>query len=99
MTRPTRWLLSLSLGALALAMILCAALAILSPRQIELFHIAYVNACAIRTYQYHWQDATRLRTAFHYDFTLSPISVVLVEVWVIDGPVLKFSQRVPVECG
>ncbi|HKZ70068.1 MAG TPA: hypothetical protein VJ020_08305 [Anaerolineales bacterium] len=98
MDRLTRWLLLLSMGALALAIIVCATLTLFAPRRIELFHLAYFNACAIHAYQYHWQDAARLRENFRYDFTMSPDSFVLAEVWVIGGPILKFSQKIPIEC-
>jgi hypothetical protein len=93
-----RWLIASLLTALAVAFLtITTALAFL-PRHLELVHLAYVNACAMRSYQYHWQDATRLRQTFRYDFTLSPDSFVLAEVWVIDGPVLSLSQPVPIDC-
>ncbi len=98
MTRPARWFLAIAMAALTLMIVLCAALAWVDARHIELFHLAYFNACSMRSYQFHWQDATRLPKAFRYDFTLSPLSFVLVEAWVIDGPILKFSQQVPIEC-
>ena len=91
--------MTIAIGVLALSMALCAALLWADTRRVELFHFAYFNACSMRSYQYHWQDAARLRETFRYDFTLSPVSFVLVEVWVIDGPILKFSQLVPIVCG
>jgi len=98
MTWSARVVLIVAVTALALTMVLCAAFAWVDVHRVELFHFAYFNACSIHAYQYHWQNAARLRENFRYDFTLSPISFVLVEVWVIDGPILKFSQRVPIEC-
>ncbi len=100
MTGPTRFLIASLLTALTLAS-LCVAFTtalVFLPHRLELVHLAYVNACAMRSYQYHWQDATRLRQTFRYDFTMSPDSFLLAEVWVIDGPVLTISQPVPIEC-
>ncbi len=86
-------------SALALAITLCAALAWFKASRVELLHLAFFNHCSMHAFQYHWQDARRLRETFYYDFTLSPESFVMAEVWVIDGPVLKFSRAVPLECG
>jgi hypothetical protein len=98
MSAPVRWVVGSLITLLAVGMIALAAAIAFVPRRIELFHVAYVNACIMRTHQYHWQDATRLRQNFRYDFTMSPDSFVMAEVWVVDGPILIFSQNVPIEC-
>jgi hypothetical protein len=93
-----RWLVVSLISLVAAGIVAMAAGIAFIPRRIELLHIAFVNACVIRTYQYHWQDATRLRQNFRYDFTMSPDSFVMAEVWVVDGPILSFSQNMPIEC-
>lgn len=98
MPHLSRWLFASLLSAIALAVFALATALTFLPRRIELIHLAYVNACTMHSYQYHWQDATRLRQTFRYDFTMSPDSFVLAEVWIIDGPVLTLSQPVPIDC-
>jgi hypothetical protein len=93
-----RWLTVSLISFVVAGMLVMAAVIAFIPRRVELFHIAFVNACVIRTYQYHWQDASRLQQTFRYDFTMSPDSFVMAEVWVVDGPVLSFSQNVPLRC-
>ncbi|MEK7326554.1 MAG: hypothetical protein AAB217_14995 [Chloroflexota bacterium] len=99
MARPARLVTALMLSALALSMVVCAAVAWFDVGRVDLFHLAYFDSCAMRAHQWHWQDARRHPQVFRYDFSLSPVSFVLVEIWVREGKVLKFSQSLPTNCG
>lgn len=70
----------------------------LTPQRLDLFHAAVFNVCQMRSYAVHWQNTARLPQPLDYDFTKSPESFVLVEVWIADGPTLSFSQRLPSPC-
>ncbi len=93
-----RWWLWLALSALAAAIVICAGVGWLASRQIDLFHAAYFESCSMRAYQYHWQDARQISETFRYDFIMSPDSFVLIEAWVQNGKILKFSQTLPTNC-
>ncbi len=99
MTRPARLAVTLAVFALAVSMVVCAAVAWFDVGRVDLFHLAYFDSCAMRAHQWHWQDAGRHPQVFRYDFSLSPVSFVLVEIWVREGRVLKFSQSLPIDCG
>ncbi len=79
-------------------MIACSGLTLLSLQRMDLLHATFFNVCTMRSYDLHWQNRQRLPQALRYDFTLSPDSFVLLEMWITDGPTLSFSQRVPLSC-
>jgi hypothetical protein len=81
--------LGASLG-LALALI---------PERLDLVHIAAFNVCQMRAHAWHWQNPQRLPALLRYDFTKSPDSFVMLEVWVHNGPTLSLSQRLTWPCG
>ncbi len=76
----------------------CLAAAALALPRINLVHVAYYNSCAIRTYAYHWQNAERQPETLRYDFVNSPDSLVVVALWVDDGPSWNLSQALPIDC-
>lgn len=84
-------------AALALSFACLAGAALASPR-INLVHVAYYNSCAIRTYAYHWQNAERQPETLRYDFVNSPDSLIVVALWVDDGPSWNLSQALPIGC-
>jgi hypothetical protein len=91
-------LLSLALLGVVLAVAPLAAGAALGLRRLDLVHAAVFNACAMRSYDLHWQHPQRLPQNLTYDFVKSPDSFVLIEVWVQNGPTLSFSHRLPHSC-
>lgn len=95
MKRKHLWVISL--GAL-LAFPLCAGPVWLGARQIDLFHLAFVNSCAFRAYEFHVQDPQRYPERISYDFTNSPESLIVAIVWVENGPTINLSQSVPLNC-
>jgi hypothetical protein len=70
----------------------------LASQRFDLFHASLFNACAMRSYDLHWQYPQRVPQGLSYDFVKSPDSFVLVEVWLNDGPTFSFSQRLPQNC-
>ena len=94
---PTIWLipiLSLCLAALGA----CLGLGAVAVQRVELFHAALFNACAMRSYALHWQNRQRLPQTFRYDFTLSPDTLLVLELWITDGPTLSFSRPILLPC-
>lgn len=91
-------LLSLALLGIVLAIAPLAASAVFGLRRLDLVHAAVFNACAMRSYDLHWQHPQRVPQSLSYDFVKSPDSFVLIEVWVQDGPALSFSRRLPLRC-
>lgn len=67
-------------------------------RRLDLVHAAVFNACAMRSYNLHWQHPQRVPQSLSYDFIKSPDSFLLIEVWVQDGPTLSLSHRLPQSC-
>jgi hypothetical protein len=61
-------------------------------------HATFFNVCTMRSYDLHWQNRQRLPQALTFDFTKSPESFMLVELWITDGPTLSFSRPVPLGC-
>jgi hypothetical protein len=88
----------LAVATAGLMMVVCLGASWLSYRQIELFHAAFVYGCAFRSYQIHYQDPRKYPDPFRYDFIGSPATVVLVTVWVKDGPALDFNRILPLGC-
>ncbi len=70
----------------------------LAPQRFDLFHASFFSACAMRSYDLHWQHPQRMPQKLSYDFVKSPDSFILLEVWVKDGPTLSFGQRLPQSC-
>lgn len=91
-------LLTLALLGAALAVAPLAAGAALGLRRLDLVHAAVFNACAMRSYNLHWQHPQRVPQSLSYDFIKSPDSFLLIEVWVQDGPTLSLSHRLPQSC-
>ena len=89
------WLALLFLTLLAPA---CLSLTALGAQRLDLFHVAFVNACTGRTYQVHWQDVRRYPQDFRYDFFLSPDSLVVLEIWLEGAPTISFSRVFPLNC-
>jgi hypothetical protein len=93
---------NLGLG-LALAMLLFAAVACLSltwvgTQRLDLFHAALFNSCSFRTYAVHWQDTRHYPQTFRYDFNTSPVSLVVVVLWIEEGPAITISKDLPLTC-
>jgi hypothetical protein len=86
------------LALLAVLLLACLAASALFAPRLDLIHFTLYNACAIRAYQFHWQNRQRQPEPLRYDFTNSPVSVVFVAVWVADGPALNFSRTLPLAC-
>lgn len=95
---PDGWLAGGALLAVATAMIVCTTVGIAAARQVDLVHGVLFNSCTMRSYEYHWQNVARLPTSLRYDFSLSPDSLALLEVWVTDGPILRYRATLPVNC-
>jgi len=93
----SRWLW-LALLAVILAVPLCVGLTALAAQRLDLVHATIFNSCAIRAYQVHWQDHRRYPDEVHYDFTGSPVSFALVEIWIEDGPTISYSRVIPLGC-
>jgi hypothetical protein len=70
----------------------------LAPRRLDLVHVAVFDVCQMRAYGWHWQNLQRLPEPLDYDFTKSPESFVLIEVWVHSGPTLSLSRQLPLAC-
>jgi hypothetical protein len=86
------------LGGVLLTLFAClAAAALVSPR-INLVHVAYYNSCTIHTYAYHWQNPERQPETLRYDFVNSPDSLIVVALWVDEGPSWNLSQALPFDC-
>jgi hypothetical protein len=96
-SRPGVWLAGAAL-ALIVAAPICLGLTAVGARRLDLVHIAFVNGCQMRSYALHWQDPARLPEPLRFDFTLSPDSLVLFELWIQDGPTLSLSQPLPLIC-
>jgi hypothetical protein len=84
---------------LAALLLGCLGLAALTTPRLEIFHLAYYDGCTARTYAVHWQDPQRQPTLLRYDYSLSPDTLVVVAVWLADGPALNVSQALPWGCG
>ncbi|MBI3241023.1 MAG: hypothetical protein HYZ49_01855 [Chloroflexi bacterium] len=97
--RPAQLTVMAMVFTLSLAMVVCGAVVWLEAGWVDLFHLVYFDSCAMRAHQWQWQNASRHPQVLRYDFSLSPISFVLVEIWVRDGQTLMFSQRLPFTCG
>ncbi len=94
---PSFWLW-LALLAVLLAAPLCIGLTTLGAQGVDLFHVTVFNSCAFRAYQVHWQDHRRYPDEVRYDFTGSPVSFALVEIWIKDGPTISYSRVIPLGC-
>jgi hypothetical protein len=94
---PTVWLVPLLAVCLA-ALSACLGLSAVAVQRVELFHAALFNACTLNSYALHWQNAQRLPQALRYDFTLSPDTLLILELWIADGPTLSFSQSLTLPC-
>ena len=92
------WWPWLGVAALSLAVMSCLGLSWFGYRRVDLFHAAFVNACAIRTYEIHWQDKRLYPERFRYDFYFSPVSLALIVVWIEDGPTINLSRTIPLGC-
>jgi len=90
------WLLC---GALAVALLACLALAAVALPRVEVFHLAYYDGCTARTYAVHWQNRLRQPIPLHYDYALSPDTLVVAALWLADGPALNVSYSLPWGCG
>lgn len=90
--------LVVAMSALAAAIVVCSSLALRASQRIDLVHAVYFNSCSFHAYQFHWQEARRLRETFRYDFTMSPDTFVLLEIWVTDGPTFRVGRNLPVNC-
>jgi hypothetical protein len=91
--RPWLAALALSLGVVA-----CLGLSWIGYARIDLLHMAFIPACASRDYHLHWQDPVKYPEPFRYDFMGNPSTVVLVSLWLEDGPTLEFSRTLPWGC-
>jgi hypothetical protein len=89
--------LTITLIAL-LAFPLCAGPVWLGAQQIDLLHLACVNGCAFRAYEFHVQDQQRYPERISYDFTNSPESLIVAIVWIENGPTINLSQPIPLAC-
>lgn len=99
--RPSSFVWPTAVALLVLGACLAASLGLTlawASQRLDLVHAAVFNVCRMRTYAVHWQNKARLPRPLNYDFTKSPESFVLVEVWIADGPTLSFSQRLPSAC-
>jgi hypothetical protein len=97
--RPARLIIIVVVAALMLTMMTCAAGAAFNARRVDLFHAAVFDSCAMQAYQLHWQNGERHPRTYNYDFSLSPVSFVMVEIWFEDGQTLKFSRGLALNCG
>jgi hypothetical protein len=82
----------------ALAAPVCVGLTTLGAQRLDLFHLEYFDACANHAYAIHTQDQRRLPESIDFDFALSPDSLVVLEVWLEDGPRLGLSRALPWSC-
>jgi hypothetical protein len=99
--RPPSALRPLSIAGLGAALALgfaCLAAAALAAPRVNLVHVAYYNSCAIRTYAYHWQNPERQPETLRYDFVNSPDSLIVLALWVDEGPSWNLSQALPLDC-
>ncbi len=99
--RPSSFVWPTAVALVVLGACLAASLGLtlaLTAQRLDLVHAAVFNACRMRTEAVHWQNRARLPHPVSYDFTKSPDSFVLVEVWIADGPTLSFSHRLPAAC-
>ena len=77
---------------------LCAGPVWVGAQQIDLLHIAFINSCAFRAYEFHLQDQQRYPEHVRYDFTNSPDSLIVAIVWIENGPTINLSQPIPLTC-
>ena len=77
---------------------LCVGSTAFGAQRIDLVHATIFNSCAIHAYQIHWQDHRRYPDEVHYDFTGSPVSFTLVEIWIENGPTISYSRVIPLGC-
>jgi hypothetical protein len=98
--RASPWLLVVFVLAACLSGLgACLGLGLaLAPQRVDLFHAALFDVCTLNTYAWHWQSGERLPTTLRFDFITSPDSVMVLEIWLRDGPTLSFSQRLPHAC-
>jgi hypothetical protein len=98
--RASPWLLVVFVLAVCLSGLgACLGLGLaLAPQRVDLFHAALFDVCTLNTYAWHWQSGERLPTTLRFDFITSPDSVMVLEIWLRDGPTLSFSQRLPHAC-
>jgi len=85
------------MGLSLLAVPLCVGVAF-GARRVDLFHATLFNACAMQAHELHWQHPERITQNLRYDFALIPDNFFYVEVWVTDGPILSFTQKLPKPC-
>lgn len=76
----------------------CLAAAALAAPRLNLVHVAVYDSCSLRTYAYHWQHRQRQPETLRYDFVNSPDSLVVVALWLNDGPSWNISRALPVDC-
>lgn len=67
-------------------------------RRLDLVDVTFVNGCAARTYQIHWQDKRRYPNPFRYEFTGDSVSFVIAIVWIENGPTLRYFKGLPMNC-
>lgn len=94
--RPLNWWWAVVAALVMFPM--CAGPVWLGARQIDLIHLAFVNSCAFRAYEFHLQDLGRYPERVRYDFTNSPDSLIVAVVWIKDGPTFNLSQPIPLVC-
>jgi hypothetical protein len=94
-SHPSSWLILVVLAGLLFACLTASALAV--PR-LDLLHLAFYNACSIKTYAYHWQNHAHQAERLRYNYINSPDSLVVVAVWWADGPTFNISHALPIHC-
>ncbi|MBI3361561.1 MAG: hypothetical protein HY023_10690 [Chloroflexi bacterium] len=87
----------LAVLALSLAVTACLSAAGFSVQRVDVFHAAYFDSCAVRAYQVHWQDG-RAPASLVYGYGASQVSFVSLEIWIANGPTLRFSKTLPTVC-
>jgi hypothetical protein len=92
------WPLAAALAVLSAAALACAASARLAGPRLDLLHLSLYNACDLRSHEFHWQDGRRYPQPIRYNFVNSPDSVLLVALWLEDGPTLGYSRSLPLNC-
>lgn len=88
----------LALAVVLFAVMTCLSLAWAGAQRLDLFHAAFFNSCAFRSYAVHWQDTRHYPQTFRYDFTTSPVSLVVLVIWIEDGPAITISKDISLTC-
>ncbi len=82
----------------ALATLVCLGLNWEGYQRLDLVDVTFVDGCAARTYQIHWQDKRRYPKPFRYEFSGNAVSFVIAIVWIENGPTFRYFKGLPANC-